>query len=307
LPFVTPQSELAFHLARSRSYFHAREPVPARESAELALHMVEANAALARFHAPALDRLAFAHLAASEYTKAAARYDELLRTLTGADDTPINRIKALLGQTSANLSAGQAKLALSAIERAEALLIGHPELAARGPSSLVEHYVYGHDRYAALFAGYRAEALLALGRTPEAAQALATRAHQLDAFFLESKSDDDLLALAQTLLRQAEVERARGNTPDAQRFVEDGLARNADFNQRTGSGVTETGLGLLREYAALHLFAGVPRQALHRDLMAELTAAYDFMTRYPSPQWRDDRTRFELYLTMLQSRAAPAK
>jgi cellulose synthase operon protein C len=301
LPFASQDAELAHELARSRSFFHAGDLIESREAAQEALARIDTDASLARFRAPAVDRLAFAHLGAGEAPQASQRYAELLRLLSGKDDTPINRLKALIGQTSANLRAGNAQLALDAALRAQAILDAHPEVAARGPSSLVERYIYDRAHYLALVAGLRSEALLGLARLPEAAEALAERERQLTDFFEATESDDDLLAIAQARLRQAQVERARGDASEAQRRTEAGLQAIADFNARTGSGVTDTGLGLLGTYAELHLFGGVPRDALQRDLAGELRAAYDFMNRYPNPRWRRARMRFEIYLALLPS------
>jgi cellulose synthase operon protein C len=301
LPFASQEAELAYELARSRSFFHAGDLIESREAAQSALARIDADASLARFRAPAVDRLAFAALAAGEAGEASQRYAELLRILAGKDDTPINRLKALIGQASANLRAGNPQLALDAALRAQSLLATHPELAARGPSSLVERYVYDRDHYLALLAGLRSEALLRLARLPEAAEALAERERALTGFFEATEADEDLLAIAQARLRQAEVERARGDASEAQRRAEAGLQAIAEFNARTGSGVTDTGLGLLSTYAELHLFGGIPREALNRDLPGELSAAYDFMTRYPNPRWRRARMRFEIYLTLLRS------
>lgn len=304
LPFVTTISELSFELARSRSHFHAREPGRARECAERALALVDRDPALARYRPLVLDRLAFASHEDGAYDAAARRYEELLGLLRGDEDAPINRLKAELGLASSSLYAGHADAAVASLDRADAVLAAHPDLAARGEPSLTERYVYDRDHYAALLAGLRAEAEIALGHADRAAAALAIRARSLEAFYERSESDDDLAALAQLRLRQAEVERMRGDLGAAQRFAEDGLAKSALFNERTGSGVTQQSLGLLALYAELHLFAGIPRQELHRDVEAELRAAYEFMVRFPSPRWTSARIRSEIYLSLLGSEAS---
>jgi hypothetical protein len=304
LPFVEPRAELAFQLARARSALYASRLPEALGAAARAVELTRGNASLAAFRPLALDRLAFSQLASGEPRAAAEHYDLLEPLLQGPGAAPIDRLKAALGASSAKLAAGDAASALAAAERARTLLLKHPDLAARGPSSWVERYVYDRAHYLALVDGLRAEALIALRRLPEAGAALAKRAEQLSAFFAQADTDDALLALAQLQLRQAEVERTRGRTLTAATLAEQGLARIAEFNRRTGSGATDTGLRLLRVYAELTLFAGVPRDALKRDLNAELDAAYAFITRYPSPRWKQERARFELYLTLLRARSS---
>ncbi|MBK6577731.1 MAG: PD40 domain-containing protein [Sandaracinaceae bacterium] len=303
LPFPRPEAQLAFHLALARSLFHARRQPEAVAAAREALRFLGAHPELASHRALVLDQLAFQLARQDEHAEAATRYEELLEALAGDDDSPVNRLKALIGLSAARLSLREYAAALGAVEQAQEVLRQHGSVQSRPEGSLLDRYVYGPQRYEALLMGLRAEALLGLGRNNEAEHALARRAELLAGFFGETDADDDLLPLAQVSLRRALVARAEGDPRRAREHAEAGLGHVAEFNERTGSVVTDVSQGLLVVLAELVLFSGVPRGSLGVDLEAQLGGAYEFMTRFPSPRWRRDRLRLELYLTLLRLRA----
>ncbi|MCB9662431.1 MAG: PD40 domain-containing protein [Sandaracinaceae bacterium] len=303
LPFPRPESQLAHHLAFTRSLFHARRQERAVAEAQAALAFVDAHPGLRRYRALALDQLAFQLARLGQHREAASRYEQLLDALAGEDGTPVNRLKALIGLSAERLSLRQHAAALEALDQGDALLRAHRDLQSRPEGSLLDRYVYGHARYEALLAGLRAEALAGLGRHDEAERALEHRERLLSGFFDESDSDDDLMPLAQVSLRRAIVARVEGDLRRATRHAEEGLARIALFNERTGSVVTDVSLGLQRVLAELVLFHGVEQAGLSTELEPLLLASYTFMTRFPSPRWRQDRLRFSLYLSLLRLRA----
>lgn len=300
LPFVRPEAELAFHVGLARSLFHARRQPEAVAAAQAALGFLEAHPELASHRALVLDQLAFQLARNAQHAEAATRYEQLLDALTAGDDTPVNRLKALIGLSAARLSLREYAPALAALDQGQEVLRQHATLQTRPEGSLLDRYVYGPQRYEALLAGLRAEALLGLGRNAEAAQSLLRRSELLTRFFDESDSEDDLLPLAQVSLRRAIVARAAGEPERARDHAVTGWRHVVDFNERTGSVVTEVSQGLLVQLAELVLFDGVSRSSLSIDLEAQLAEAYAFMTRFPSPRWRSDRLRLELYLTLLR-------
>ncbi|MEZ4327594.1 MAG: hypothetical protein R3B40_20405 [Polyangiales bacterium] len=303
LPFPRPESQLAHHLAFTRSLFHARQQERAVAEAQAALAFVDAHPALRRYRAMALDQLAFQQARLGQHQEAATHYEQLLLALAGDDDSPVNRLKALIGLSAERLSLRQHAAALESLEQGDALLRAHHDLQSRPEGSLLDRYVYGHARYEALLAGLRAEALAGLGRHDDAERALEHRAELLSGFFEESDSDDDLMPLAQVSLRRAIVARAEGDLRRATQHAEEGLARVALFNERTGSVVTDVALGLQRVLAELVLFQGVDAAGLTTELEPLLFASYTFMTRFPSPRWRQERLRFSLYVSLLRLRA----
>lgn len=303
LPFMRPEAELAFHVALARSLFHARRQPEAVASAQAALRFLDAHPELASHRALVLDLLAFQLARNDQHAEAATRYEQLLEALTAGDDTPVNRLKALIGLSAARLSLREYAPALAAVDQGQEVLRQHGTIQTRPEGSLLDRYVYGPQRYEALLAGLRAEALVGLGRNAEAERSLARRDQLLTGFFDESDSEDDLLPLAQVSLRRAIVARAEGESERALEHALAGWRRVALFNERTGSVVTDVSQGLLVQLAELVLFDGIPRASLTIDLQAQLTEAYAFMTRFPSPRWRRDRLRLELYLTLLRLRA----
>lgn len=306
LPFMRPEAELAFHVALARSLFHARRQPEAVASAQAALRFLEAHPELASHRALVLDQLAFQLARNDQHSEAATRYEQLLEALAASDasdDTPVNRLKALIGLSAARLSLREHAAALAAIDQAQEVLRQHGTLQTRPEGSLLDRYVYGPQRYEALLAGLRAEALVGLSRNAEAERSLLRRNELLTAFFDESDSEDDLLPLAQVSLRRSVVARAEGELARAREHAEAGFRHVALFNERTGSVVTDVSQGLLVQLAELVLFDGVPQGSLSIDLEARLSEAYAFMTRFPSPRWRRERLRLELYLTLLRLRA----
>lgn len=303
LPFLTPRAELAFELGRSRSAYHARRPGAALEAARRAMVLVDANASLADTRIFAIDRLAFMLARSGQFSEATSRYDELVRMLaSGGSD--INRLKASIGLASSNLSAGEYDAAATALASARALLTAHPDLASASTGSLLDHYVYDSSRFRALISGLEAETFAHLGRWAAASAALEQRETLLRGFFAEGDSDEDLLALAQLASRQAVFARMQGQTEAAVAFATTGLEHVAEFNQRTGSEVTDTSLALTRELAELALFSADPSPALISDARARVASTFEFITRYPSPRWRGERERLELYLALFELRGA---
>ena len=304
LPFPRPASELALRLSLARSLFHTRAPCRGREEAAGALAFLDARPALGGYRASALDRLAFAHLTCGEPAEAARRYAELERALTGAAGTPINRFKAALALGSASLAAGEPAKAAEALRRARALLDAHPDLEARAPEhALVGRFPYPHARYAVLVDGLLASALVGTGDRDGAGRALARRLDGLETIFKRSDADEDLLDIARTHLRLAALARAAGRPTEAVAQLEAGLARADAYDERTGSTVTPTRLELIRAYAEARLFGDLPAKTYHRDLAADLSSALDFVARFRNPDWREDRLRFALYLTLARLHA----
>ena len=70
-------------------------------------------------------------------------------------------------------------------------------------------------------------------------------------------------------------------------------------NIATGRGIEQT----LQNLAELQLFEDLAAGSFQVDVPAALEASYAFMTRFPSPRWRQERLRLELYLVLYRLRA----
>ena len=166
--------------------------------------------------------------------------------------------------------------------------------------SLVDDYHYGRLQYQALVAGLRARAEQLAGDPPAALAAQTRRVGLLEKRLDESGADEDRLDLAQAYHQLAKLEQAAQQSTAAARALERGLELSGEFDANTGSEVNDTGLMLLRAYAELHLYGGVPLGALKRDLNAELRRSYEAICKYRSPRWAQQRFLFKTYLAELE-------
>ena len=112
-----------------------------------------------------------------------------------------------------------------------------------------------------------------------------TRQQHLAARWQRTDADEDLLALARAEYHLAELAYRDGRPGDARVLLETGLRQSSRYNERTGSKVNPVGLQLLRGYAEVHLYGNEPLARFRRDLEGELTHAYDWICRHPSPRW----------------------
>jgi len=330
-PFVRPAGELAFHLARARSLFHARQPAAARTAAERAAAVLDAHPELARFAPVVADRLAFHTLQSGDAGAALVRYQVLADRL-GDGATPANRLRAHLGVAAAALGTGDHEVALDALARAGPLVDRLPvpenaggDEAAEGtdgdaepeqgddadPSpaasaSLLHDYTYSPDRYRALVAGLEASAQRGRGDLAGERDALERRLDLLRGIAKRSGAYEDLGSLARLHHRMADNAVRRGDVAGARQHLEAGLDVHDAYAEATGTPVDAVRMALVRAYAELVLYRGVARDALARDVEAELDAAYDFITRFRSPRWARDRFVLSLYLTLLRTRAGAA-
>ena len=82
--------------------------------------------------------------------------------------------------------------------------------------------------------------------------------------------------------------------------MESGLQLSDQYNASTGGEVNDAELALLRDYAELRLYRGVPAEALRRDVRAELERVYSVICKYRNPRWAKQRYLFQSYLTALR-------
>ena len=154
-------------------------------------------------------------------------------------------------------------------------------------------------QYRALVAGLRAGADRALGDDQAALAATRSRVELLEKRLAETAADEDRLELAQAYHHLARLHDNLGDPTAAARAVERGLALSDEYDESTGSEVNDAGLALIRDYAELHLYRAVPREALRRNLKAELERVYSVICKYRNPRWALQRYLFKNYLTEL--------
>ncbi|HVZ34695.1 MAG TPA: hypothetical protein VG963_19840, partial [Polyangiaceae bacterium] len=304
LPSVRPLEELGLHVAIAESAWHMGDGSRAKDEMLRALALMQKTPDFARYAPLVLDRLGMALALAGDSKAAQGRYAELGTLLSKSPEgTPRNRVKAEVGLASSALENGDSKGALEALGSADQLLAKSGDLDPPEQvvfeKSLIDDYHYTSVQYRALVAGLRASAQRALGDVPAALAATELRVQLLEERLKKSEADEDRLELAQAYHQQAALQYRSQDPSAAARSVERGLALSDTFNQNTGSEVNDAELALLRDYAELHLYGGVPLDGLRRDLRGELRRAYGVICKYRSPHWAGQRFLFETYLTAL--------
>jgi cellulose synthase operon protein C len=304
LPHVRPEEELGLRVAIARSAWHSGDNALAKQQMLAATELVEKTPELGRYSALVVDRLGLALAAAGDASAARERYaelDGLLARDKGA--TKINHVKAKVGFAASALSSGQAAKALEALDAADRFLDEGGDLEPKPDvvwrRSLIDNYRYSPVQYRALVAGLRAGADRALEDYPSALSATALRVELLEKRLRETGADEDRLELAQAYHHLAELHDRLGDANAAARAVEKGLTLSDQYDENTGGEVNDAGLALIRDYAELHLYRGVPLEALRRNLKTELLRVYSVICKYRNPRWATERYLFKTYLTEL--------
>jgi hypothetical protein len=304
LPHVRPEEELGVRVSIARSAWHTGDTELAKQQMLAAESLVEKHPALRPYQALVVDRLGLTLAAAGDAPAARERYSELDGLLEGDPRAlPINTVKAKVGLASSALTSGQAAKAIESLKQAEQVLSESGELEPAPDvvwqKSLISDYHYSRTQYRALVAGLRAGADQALGDFDGARKATALRVELLEKRLKESQADEDRLELAQAYHHLAKLHDTLADPVSAAQAVERGLALSDAYNESTGSEVNEAQLALLRDYAELHLYRGVSRGNLRRDLQAELRRTYSVICKYRNPRWAQQRFLFKTYLTEL--------
>jgi hypothetical protein len=288
LPFLSPESELSYHLHHGRSLFQAGVDEAAVERGKAAVALLRARDALAPCRQLVLDRAALFHFAAGEHAEALKLYGEA--EVTGG----ANALRNALMRGASALGTGDSAAALGYLEAAAGVLDG-------GGIELpkTDRYHAGLDDYRRLIAGLVAAAHREAGTLAASEEALLRRRTLLEARFIESDLDADLLELAEVSQRLAEVAYRAERLPDALDHVTRGLDHSDSYNKRTGAEVNPVGLALLRAAAELHIYGGLPLGSFSSDLHARVRIAYHALCQRPSPRRRADRFLLGVYLTLL--------
>jgi hypothetical protein len=304
LPHVRHEEELGLRLATARSAWHSGDAPLARDQMQRAVALIEQTPSLERHRVLAVDRLGLALASAGDAAAARDRYAELDRLLAGDPaSSPMNHVKAKLGLAANALQSGEAQLALRSLGEAERVLDASAELEPEPDvvwrRSLIYDYRYTAVQYRALVAGLRAAAERATGDDRAALAATQTRVELLEERLSASQADEDRLELAQAYHHLAQLHDTLGDRQAATLAVERGLELCRSYDENTGSEVNDAELALVRDYAELRLYRGVPAEAMRRSPGAELERVYTVICKYRSPRWALQRYLFKTYLTEL--------
>ena len=141
---------------------------------------------------------------------------------------------------------------------------------------------------------------------PTGAPAAARQVLRLLQRLVHSGRDEDRLEVAVADAHLAEYAFHRKDLKTAVLHLEAGLQQVDVFGERTGTPIQDAGLALLRAYAELHLYGGLPLSGLTLDLPGRLQQTYATLCKRPNPQWLEARDRFALYLVLLHLEGIPA-
>jgi len=305
LPQVRPEETLGLRVAIARSAWHMGDDALAQEQMLAASALLEKVPALRPYAALVVDRRGLALAATGDASRARDTYAELDALLARDPQAlPLNHVKAKVVFAASALESGQPAQALESLIGAEQVLGDGKELYPTPDvvwqKSLIDDYQYTRIQYRALVAGLRASAERALHHFEAARQAMALRVELFEKRLGESQADEDRLELAQAYHHLAQLHDTLGDPGAATRAVERGLELSDAYDAGTGSEVNDAGLALIRDYAELHLYRGVPRAELQRNLLSELGRAYAVICKYRNPRWAEQRFLFKTYLTELK-------
>jgi len=308
LPFPRSEGKLNLQMAMARSLFYVGRSEEALDWLGRAEETVKEFPQLAQYELLLMDRRGLYAKEANRWEDSVVSYQKVHGAVSSSKNdlvrSPLNRLKAKLGEASAQIGGGNFEKALICLDKVDGLL------AETGPLRLadvdraaapVDQYVFDRDEYRLVALGLRARANYELGRFAAATRVMTERRDRIAARFEELDLDEDLLDLAVTQYHLANYAVQVGDNPRGQRHLEEGLKLSGTYNERTGSGTNDVGRRLLQAYAELHLFGKVALSALGLDLREQLEVTYGFMCENPSPNWESDRFLLGVYLTMLES------
>ncbi len=310
LPTTSTEEKAALLLGYARSLFHVNEKEGAVEAAQKALAQVQsedgAAEGLGRYEPMVLDRLSLYQLDA-EQMKDALVTDEALQRSLGAHPeatSEVNAVKAKARLATAYLVTKDPKSALSAVMEAKAQLETAEPLRRdeidRRLRPVTHELVYETNDFEVLLAGLEANAARQLDELQEARAALLFRKEAIDTHYNDKQVDEDLLELAHTCLRLAEVSNQQGKLEETRHYLEEGLGYAEKHATVSGTEVSEVGFHLLRAYALLHFEGGVDLALYQRDLEQDLLRYYLFLCQVRNPEWETERIRLELFLSLLR-------
>ncbi|MEM7135210.1 MAG: hypothetical protein AAF500_01455 [Myxococcota bacterium] len=318
LPMVSPEEEIGLLLNYARSLFHVNESKEAIDAITKALTRMHATAegpegavdeaarALTRYEPLALDRLALYQLDAGRTQQALSTHSELQRSIEAHPEAAasINDVKADARLATAFLMTEDPDQALGSVtdgkrhlKEADPL---RPDDIDRRIRPVTYEFVYDEDHLQVLLAGLEASASRELEDLDRAMEALIARKEALDQRYDTERADEDLLELALTCLRLAEIVLRQGDLTQTKLYLEDGLVYTEQHAVLTGSDVSEVGFHLIRAYAELHFNGRVDLATYQRDLEAELLRYYLFLSEVRNPDWEIERKRFEIFLARLR-------
>lgn len=302
LPYPDNIAALAMRLAAARVLLHVEREKEAAAAAEAALAMIPNAPRLQRFRVLALDRAALCNLAAGQFGRALALYDQDV-PLADADTGPAgvrNRVVTRLARAAAAVGANQPRRAiedLAVVDRqlAEPRVTATLQWPHAAPADVL-------DTYRLIASGLRANANRSLGDLAGVTRALEDRRATFADRLKRQDRDEDRRALVLAELRLARAA-SDGRAPaQAGHWVEQAVDDAGQLAKRTHAPVESAELDAL--WVAAQLGAG--GTPLPFDLGQRLQDAYGRLVKEHDRSWRTYQAWFEAYLALALT-APPAR
>jgi hypothetical protein len=301
LPYTDNSEGLDVLLSKAQALLHVGRDAEAAAAGEAALAMIARNPSLGPYRLLALDWAAIDNLAAGNFPRALALYDEEIPLLDGssAPFSERNRVVARVSRAAAAVGAEQPSRALVDLEYVERRLDDPKTVAAlMWPHATAAHVARA---YRLIANGLRARASRQLGRLSEESQAIAARRAILEERLAETgRADierDQMLAEAQLALNASQ----RHDAGATGNWLGRALTRADDLRARASGAVDKDQLDVLWLAAELTMSRG---GALVPDLPQRIEAASAQMAARHEPSLRSYERWFEIYGPLLTAPAS---
>jgi hypothetical protein len=297
LPYADDAEGLDVLLSKAQALLHVGRDAEAAAAAEAGLAMIARNPKLAAYRLLALDWAAVDNLAAGNFARALALYDQEIPLVDALHGPFAERTRVVLhvSRAAAAVGAQQAARALVDLDYV-AKRLSDPTLVAtlQWPHATTEHVARA---YRLIESGLRANANGELGRLDAQAQALAARRAILAERLGESNrteiAREQMLAEAQLAWNASQ----RHDVSAASKWLGQALARADQLRARESGRSDKEQLDVLRLAAALTVSMG---GRLVEDLPERLESVSAELRARREPSLRSYQGWFEIYGSLLK-------
>ncbi|HXN32965.1 MAG TPA: hypothetical protein VN894_13940, partial [Polyangiaceae bacterium] len=303
LPYSDNAEGLDVLLSKAQALLHVGRDADAASAGDAALAMIARNPALAPYQLLALDWAAVDNLAAGNFARALALYDQEI-PLLDPSRTPLaerNRMVARVSRAAAAVGATQPSRALADLDYVDEHL-GDPWTVAalQWPHATPDHVARA---YRLIASGLRASSNRELGRFDAEAQAIGARRAILEERLGETNraeiEREEMLAEAQLALNASQ----RHDAAAVGNWLGRALARADDLRTRSNGLSDKEQLDVLWLAAELSVSMGT----LVVDLPKRLEAASAEMAARREPSLRSYQRWFEIYGALMTPVGAMAR
>jgi cellulose synthase operon protein C len=297
LPYRDSAEGLDVLLSKAQALLHVGRDAEVAVAGDAALAMIARNPALAAYQPLALDWAAVDNLAAGNFARALALYEQEI-ALLDVSSAPLaerNRIVVRVSRAAAAVGAKEPLRALADLDYVEKRL-DDPKIVAtlHWPHATDDHVVRA---YRLIASGLRASANRELGRLDEEAHAIALRRTILEERRGETNrveiGREEMLAEAQLALNAGQ----RRDAKAAREWLGRALARADDIRARANGVTHREELDVL--WLAAELTVSL-RTTLVADLPKRIDAASAELAARREPSLRSYQAWFEIYGPLVQ-------